>query len=191
MPALLDLKEPLSDGHVLLRAASERDIPEILIAYQDDPELHERLGEQRPPSGAELGRGAEQAEAERVTGTRVTLTILAPGSDRCRGQLYVHHIDTDHARAELGIWVTPQARGSGLARQALRLAGGWLLQSCGLERLGLLTEPANEAMLRAARAAGFGREGVLRAYERRGRVRIDLVVLSLLRADLEEDGMSA
>src|SRR6516164_7166506 len=49
------LADPLTDGQVVLRDYAERDIPEILIAYQDDPRLHQRLGQNRPPSGAELG----------------------------------------------------------------------------------------------------------------------------------------
>src|SRR6516225_8543725 len=45
MPPIPEFHEPLSDGQVVLRLAAERDIPEILIAYQDDPQLHVRLGE--------------------------------------------------------------------------------------------------------------------------------------------------
>jgi RimJ/RimL family protein N-acetyltransferase len=181
MPAIPELSEPLTNGHVVLRLAAERDIPEVLIAHQDDRQLHVRLGGDRPPSGAELGRQMEDAPARRAAGTRVTLTILEPGSDECRGQLHVHHIDWDHARAELGIWVAPSARGKGLARDALRVAARWLFDSCGLERLALLTEPDNEPLLRAARAAGFAAEGVLRAHRRGRGPRVDCAVLSLLR----------
>ena len=34
------LTEPLTDGTVVLRDYAERDIPEILIAHQDDPRMH-------------------------------------------------------------------------------------------------------------------------------------------------------
>jgi RimJ/RimL family protein N-acetyltransferase len=144
------------------------------------------MGEERPPSGAELGRRAERAPAERAAGTHLTLTILEPGSDVCRGQVYVHHVDWDNQRAELGIWLAPQARNRGLARSALRLAGGWLVGTCGFERVQVLTEPGNESMIRAARAAGFRHEGVLRGYLREHGGRVDAVVLSLLPADLEQ-----
>lgn len=185
MPAIPDLDEPLSDGHIALRLAAERDIPEILIAHQDDAALHLRLGLERPPSGAELGRRAEGADAERAAGAGVTLTILEPGSDDCRGQTYISHVDSEHARAELGIWVAPRVRRRGIAPRALRLAGGWLLGACGLQRVQMLTEPGNEPLIRAAQSAGFQREGVLRGHECRGNRRIDLVILSLLRHDLE------
>lgn len=168
-----------------LRFESERDIPEILIAHQDDPALHARLGLKRPPSGAELGRRNECEPGERAAGNGVRFTILEPGSDVCRGQLDVHRVDWEDLRAEAGIWVAPGFRGRGLASGALPLAGGWLFEVCGLERLELLTEPDNMAMIAAAKAAGLSQEGLLRAYVNERDRRLDLTILSLLPADLE------
>lgn len=185
MPSLPTLDEPLRDEHVVLRDGAERDIPEILIAYQDDPQLHIRMGQERPPSGAQLGRWAEDEPAERGAGTHATLAILEPGSDACRGQINVHHLDWDHTRAEVGIWLAPQVRGKGIASRALRLASTWLLDGCGLERVEVLTEPDNRAMIRAAQAAGFKHEGLLRGYTRERGARVDNAVFSLVRADLQ------
>lgn len=184
MSSLPTLDQHLTDGRVVVRDYEERDIPEILIAHQDDPGLHRITGDERPPSGAELGRRAEQEAAERAAGSGARLTILEPGFDTCLGQLHVHDLDWDNARAELGIWIAPQARGRGLAQGALRLTAGWLLRSCGLARVQIVTEPDNEAMLRAAQAAGFAREGMLRAYLREHDKRVDVVVMSLLPSDL-------
>ncbi len=178
------LADPLTDGGVALRDYEERDIPEILIAYQDDPRLHTLTGEDRPPSGAELGSRAEREAAARAAGERVTLTVLATGEDTCRGQIRVENVDSDHARAELTIWLAPQVRSRGLGRAALRLAGGWLLRACGLARLEVLAPPDNQAAIRAAQAAGFVREGVLREYQRKRGKGVDMVVLSLISADL-------
>jgi [ribosomal protein S5]-alanine N-acetyltransferase len=185
MPRIPAPTEPLSDDRVVLRLSAERDIPEILIAYQDDARLHLDMGEERPPSGAELGRREERAEGERADGSRLTLTVLEPGSDVCRGQLYAYDFDWDHERAELGIWVAPQVRGRGLATSALALASRWLIANCNLERLQITTAPDNERMLRAARAAGFSDEGVLRGHVRRRHGRADMAVLSIIRSELE------
>ena len=185
MPRIPAPPEPLVDERVIVRLSAERDIPEILIAYQDDPELHLALGEQRPPSGAELGRREERAGTERVAGTRLTLTITKPGSDICRGQVYAQDVDWDNDRAELAIWLAPQARGGGMAAPALRLTAGWLLANTELERVQVTTTADNEPMIRAARAAGFADEGVLRAYMRVGGRRADAAILSLLPGDLE------
>jgi RimJ/RimL family protein N-acetyltransferase len=184
MHSFPDLERPLRADDVTLRFESERDIPEVLIAHQDDPTLHLRLGLERPPSAAELGRRTEHEPAERADGTGARFTILEPGSDSCRGQLDVHRVDWEDLRAEAGIWVAPAFRGRGLAAAALRLGGGWLFDACGLARLELLTEPDNLAMIAAAQAAGFVHEGILRAYvNERGR-RLDLAILSLLPVDL-------
>jgi RimJ/RimL family protein N-acetyltransferase len=169
---------------VSLRHGAERDIPEILIAYQDDPELHVRLGMERPPSGAGLGRREELAAGYMERGEAVTLTILEAGDDVCRGQIDVHAVDWENRRAELGIWVAPQLRGRGLARRSLALAAPWLLRDCGLERVAILTEHDNERLIRAARAAGFRDEGILRGHTLERERRIDNAALSLVRADL-------
>lgn len=185
MPSIPELVAPLSDDQVSLRLAAERDIPEILIAYQDDPQLHVRLGEDRPPSAAQLGSRSERAAAELACGTLVRLTILEPGCDGCRGEITVDQIDWEQSRAELQIWVAPQVRGRGLARRALTLAARWLFDDWGMKRLAVLTDPDNEPMLRAARAAGFAQEAVLRSHVRKRGRRLDAAVLSLLPGEVQ------
>lgn len=158
MPSIPELSERLSDGHVELRTSTEWDIPDILIAHQDDRELYRRLGLARPPSGAELGSAAEREPAERAAGTAVKLTIVEPGSDDCRGRVEAAEIDWELGSAALTVWVAPALRGQGVARRALVLAAGWLFASVGLRRLTLAVQDDNPAMLRAAEAAGFERE---------------------------------
>src|SRR5437763_14214802 len=92
--------QPLQDDQISLRPVAERDIPEILIAYQDDPQLHVNLGEARPTSGAELGRGMEHAEDDMDQGVAVRLTITEEGADDCRRQVNVHAFDWENKRAE-------------------------------------------------------------------------------------------
>lgn len=185
MPRLPQLSAALVDGPVRLRDAAERDIPEVLIAYEDDRQMHLRLFEQRPPTGAALGRRAESEYADRVAGSRATLTVCAGESDVCVGQANVHDIDWEHGRAELSLWIAAGWRGQGLGARALRLTSAWLLERCGLERVQLLVEPDNAAMLRAAARAGYREEGVLHGHMRRRGDRVDAVVLSLLPSDLE------
>ena len=184
MPSFPDLPDPLSTPAVALRLAAERDIPEVLIAHQDDPALHRRLGLSRPPSSAELGRRVEGGPTERASGAALWLTIVATGSDECIGQIDVRDVDWDHSRAELSIWVAPASRGQGVATAALGLIGRWLLSACGLARIQLVTEPGNEALRAAAAAAGFVEEGVLRGYVRERRRRLDMTMLSLIASDL-------
>jgi RimJ/RimL family protein N-acetyltransferase len=182
MVRLPQLSQPLAGDRVQLRDAAERDIPEVLIAFEDDPRMHLRLIADRPPSGAQLGRLAESEAADRAAGSRATLTIVSPPEDLCLGQVSVHNLDWDHQRGDVAIWVAPQARGRGLGADALALASEWLLDRCGLVRVQGFSEPDNEPLLRAARHAGFEVEGVLHAYMRLRSRRIDVAVLSRVAA---------
>jgi RimJ/RimL family protein N-acetyltransferase len=187
--AFPDLDAPITGQLIALRYGAERDIPEILIAHQDDPRLYARIGDERAPSGAELGRESELAEEYRAGLQAAELTIVELGADDCRGRISVRHVDPESARAGLRVWVAPQVRGRGYAREALVLAGRWLLGPCGFKRVEVMTETDNEPMQRAALAAGLVREGVLRGYwldKRRGR--LDAVSFSLLPADVSGGG---
>ncbi len=184
MPSFPRLSEPLSGDGAQLRLAAERDIPEILIAHQDDPELFRRLRLQRPPSGAELGRRTELADTERALGARLWLTILVPGSDICHGQIDVHEAELHYGRADLDIWIAPQHRARGLGSAALALAGRWLVGEAGLARVQMFIEPDNAPMLAAAAKAGFAHEGVLRGYWRERGGRRDAEAWSLVTPDL-------
>ncbi len=176
---------PLPGDGVQLRLAAERDIPEVLIAHQDDPELCAQLRMPRPPSGAELGRRTELADTERSLGARLWLTILAPGSDVCLGQIDVHDAELQYGRADLDVWVAPGQRDHGLGSAALALAGRWLVGEGGLARVQLFIGPDNRPMLAAAAKAGFVREGRLRGYWRERSGRRDAEAWSLVTPDLE------
>jgi RimJ/RimL family protein N-acetyltransferase len=133
MPSFPSLDVPLGDGVVALRSSTERDIPEILIAYQDDRRLHQALGEDRPPSGAALGSRAERAPDELRAGRLLTLTVLQEGSDVCRGEVRIADVDWENRRAVLRLWIAPAFRGQGVARRAHALVTDWLSRECGLD----------------------------------------------------------
>lgn len=135
MPEIPEPPERLADAVVALRAIAEWDIPEILIAHQDDPQLHAKLGQARPPTGAQLGRQVEEAQAHRLAGSSFSLTLVEPGGSDCRGRIDVSAIDWDQRRAELSVWVAPQFRGRGYGDHALALATAWLTGAVGLSDL--------------------------------------------------------
>jgi RimJ/RimL family protein N-acetyltransferase len=132
MPSFPGLAQPLTDGVVAVRPSAERDIPEVLIAYQDDRSLHLGLGEAGPPSGAALGRRAEQAGLDHEAGRALTFTVVRVGSDRCCGEVRVSEVDWERRRALVRVWVAPALRGQGIATTARDLVVAWLEQECGL-----------------------------------------------------------
>jgi RimJ/RimL family protein N-acetyltransferase len=175
MPSIPLLEGRLGDEVVELRAIADWDIPEVLIAYQDDHEMFHRLGLDRPPTGAKLGSEVENYAGELAAGRRVSLTIVEPGRNDCRGRVDAHAFDWQSGDAELGVWVAPDYRGRGFARHALVLFSAWLFQAVGLRTAQLITGADNESLLAAAAAAGFAETG------HRDSVIGELVTLSLAR----------
>lgn len=113
-----------------------------------------------------------------------SLAIADADSDRAIGQIGLWLRNFDKGRASLGYWVVPSARGSGAARQALQLLAGWALDVLHVPRLELYVEPWNLASIRTAEGAGFRREGVMRSWEQVGQQRRDMIMFSLLPADV-------
>ncbi len=89
----------------------------------------------------------------------------------------------ERGRANLEYWLVADARRQGLVARAVRLAAGWAFAELRVGRLQIWTEPDNTASQRVAQAAGFTREGVLRAYDEIASRRVDSVMFSLLPGD--------
>ena len=126
MPTIPQPPDRFGDELVELREIAGWDIPEVLIAHQDDPDLHRRLGLAKAPTGAQLGREVEQAERERLSGSSVKLAIVEPGGNDCRGRVEVDEIDWERGAATLRVWVGAAGSRSGLraarCRDCLRVA---------------------------------------------------------------------
>jgi RimJ/RimL family protein N-acetyltransferase len=85
-----------------------------------------------------------------------------------------------------GYWIARDARGRGVATEALKALCVWGVDTLALKRLELLTDPENTASQRVAEKAGFQREGILRSsLEYRDGTRRDSVIFSLLPQEME------
>ncbi|MDN3357431.1 GNAT family protein [Actinomadura sp. DC4] len=71
--------------------------------------------------------------------------------------------DTRSRTCEVGVWLSPEARGRGLITTAARHMIDWAVVERGMTRVEWRTLPANEASKAVARRLGMTREGVLRA----------------------------
>ena len=86
----------------------------------------------------------------------------------------------------VGYWVASEARGRGVAPDALRALSKWAIDDLGLGRIELVTDPDNIASQRVAEKAGFQREGVLRSMLlNRDGSRRDGVMFSVLPGELD------
>lgn len=137
MPSIPQPPERMSDELIELRPIADWDIPEVLIAHQDDRGLHRWLGLDKPPTGAQLGREVELAESRRLSGEMLKFTIVEPGGNDCRGRVEVGGFDWERRTADVRIWVAPQLRGRGYEQRAAEMAVEWLRSSAGLRELSI------------------------------------------------------
>ena len=111
--------------------------------------------------------GVESLEGEPLGAVEMT---FAPGDPKLAG---------------IGYWLRPEGRGRGAATEAVVLVSRWAFEELAVERVSLITDPANVASQRVAERAGFQREGVLRAWHPTRSGRRDSVMFSLLASDLD------
>jgi [ribosomal protein S5]-alanine N-acetyltransferase len=180
-PRLLFPPEPLSDGHVTLRAWREDDLP-ALVEMCRDPEVPRWT---RVPEDYSLDDAREwqaRKSVEEAAGLSVHFAIVDAGSGELLGSCGMHA--TDRGAASIGYLVGPGARRRGVATRAARLLAAYGLRDLGLPRVELCTDPDNVSSQGVAEAAGFRREGLLRAYlDIKGRRR-DAVMFGLVPDDL-------
>jgi RimJ/RimL family protein N-acetyltransferase len=125
----------------------------------------------------------EGAEPEWAEARHGALAIVDATDDRFLGAIGLSP-QGPHG-VEIGFWIVPSARGRGIATEATRLLGRWVLRDLGFDRLELLHLVGNEGSRRVAEKVGFRHEGTLRDYAVvRGEAR-DVVMYSLLAADLD------
>src|SRR5919199_5111348 len=171
---------PLSDGVVLLRPWTDRDVQAIYDACQD-PEIPKWI-----PLVPSTYTERDAREYVRNTklwwrdGASATFAITDAQTGQVLGSIGAHFHRND-SRATIGYWLAREARGRGATTRALKLLSDWALDELGIERLELIAEPINEASCKVAERAGYRREGVLRSYlPTPTRGRRDVVMYSLL-----------
>ena len=165
----------LEDDAIVLRPMEEADAPALAAAIGDDLDLDRWTRMPFPYTEAD-------ARAF-ITGTdESAFAILDPTSGELLGGIGAR-LEAD-AIVEIGYWVSPRARGRGVATRALSLIARFAFEELGAARVELQAEPDNVASQRVAEKAGFTREGVLRSVlDFKGRRR-DAVLFSLLPDEL-------
>ncbi|GAB3108373.1 GNAT family N-acetyltransferase [Streptomyces calidiresistens] len=127
------------------------------------------------------------AHALRESGDGLHLAVTAADTGRLLGAIGLHRTDWRVGGAEAGWWTAPEARRRGVATEACRALGRWLLRERGFHRMEVRVATGNVASRRVALRAGLRHEGTLRGAGVVTAGRVDLDVLSLLPADLPAD----
>ncbi|MCK7623880.1 GNAT family N-acetyltransferase [Streptomyces sp. RS10V-4] len=180
----------LTTGRLLLRPFGPADAPAVHSACQD-PAIP-RWTPVPSPYGRE--------DAERYVGTTApegwrddtlyTFAVVTRDGGTLVGAMSLvrlAQLRTPERQAELGYWTAREQRGKGYTSEAARAVVRWAFRDLGVERLEWHAEAGNDASWAVARAAGFHREGTLRAKLVRGGIRRDIWIGSLLPSDLPPD----
>ena len=184
MPELPLPDPPLRSGRLALRPWAQSDAPSVVAACRD-PLIARYVAAMPSPFGeADARTWLAGQEPARRAGLSLELAIVGAGCGDVLGAVALTSVNPDHARAAVGYWLAPQARGRGVATEALRLLAGWAFGSLDLARLELIAEPDNVASQRVAERCGFVREGLLRSHWFSKGRRRDSVIYGLLPDEL-------
>ncbi len=138
------------------------DDPVVLAAAWADPEVA-RWTQVPPDTSVDSARTwIRGEEARRSRGLAMDLVISQLDEPRAvLGEVGLVMAEPEKGWAELGYWLTPEARGAGRAAAAAATFSDWVLRELPVERLFARTSPDNPRAGGVAEAAGFTRVGEL------------------------------
>jgi [ribosomal protein S5]-alanine N-acetyltransferase len=173
----------LEDGRIRLRRWLESDL-ECVRQAATDPRIPRGT---TVPSDFTTSDGLafihrQWSRADRGEG--VSQAIVDIGADRAIGLVSFVLRSQPHVGG-LGYWVVPGARGSGVAKAAVRLVIPWALATFDLWRLEAWVEPQNTASQRVLESVGFSHEGLLRNFLSIRGTASDALVYSVVRDSID------
>jgi RimJ/RimL family protein N-acetyltransferase len=117
--------------------------------------------------------------------SKVVFAIRKINTTPIIGYVQIINMNSVHRSADLGLRIGAEInRGNGFGKEALELALGYCWNCLNLNRVQLIVFKHNERAIRAYRAVGFRREGVLRKAAFIDGAWIDLVIMGCLRPNL-------
>lgn len=164
----------------------KRSDTDALIAACQDPEISRWTRTPSPYGAVEADSFFALAQQRCDDGDEARTFVLADADDVLLGCVGFPRVQPAEARAELGYWLAPNARGHGHLTAAIRplLREALLL---GYERIEAEVLVGNDASCRVLERVGFTHEGVLRSLAAdgigMGSARIDVHIYSVIRAD--------
>lgn len=181
----------LTGERVVLRAQNRRDVEDRHAQTAGDYELHAIAdGSVWVPEGmaAALAR-FDQNLTEPADPNSAWFTVSRRDDPELSwvGRAGLRMIDKHNRTAHVGILLAASARGQGLGTDVVRVLSDYAFRIRDLHRLSLETLASNEAMLRAAKAAGFVEEGRSREAAYVLGEREDEIQMGLLRSEWAQE----
>lgn len=166
------------DRPFVARPIEDRDISTVAPAFRD-PGIGGENG--MPPFEEDELRTVfrDRIPELRARGVLYPYVIENTEDGSIAGGVTLRHFDPMRATIEVGYWLFGEARGRGLATQAV-LAVAREVFASGLWRIEANVRVGNDASERVLERAGFTREGIKRRLLRHGGERVDATAFSLL-----------
>ena len=156
-------------------------VPALAQALEDGEILRNtRVPEPLPPGFAQTW--LDRYEEGRRTGEREAFAVESEDGEFL-GLALSPKIEREARTAELGYIVVPEARGRGVATEALRQLTDWGFDELAMIRLELVIAVHNEPSKAVARRCGYEREGVLRSVHLKQGRREDVEIWSRIAGD--------
>lgn len=91
----------------------------------------------------------------RMNGQAIDLAVRSRESGALAGAVGLRNFGAGRSSCEVGYWVSPDARGAGVAPRAVALICEWAFATLAVGRIVLPADAENEASRRVAEKAGF------------------------------------
>jgi RimJ/RimL family protein N-acetyltransferase len=174
----------LKGERIVLRAARREDLP-LLNQFNNDLEV-ELAGGGDPPMPQPLPMLEAEYEGSWSKGGRDAANFVIEVDGKCIGGCALFNFNHTARTAELGIGIGDKDYwGRGYGRETVTLLVHYGFHYRNLRRVWLEVHARNERAIRAYTACGFVEEGRLRAHVWSNGAYDDLVLMGVLRDDLD------
>lgn len=169
-------------GDYLVRRPEADDL-DALYEIKNNPEVGALLG--GFTNGYSRMDLREWIESHRKNANEVLWVVADATTDDCVGHVGLYGIDHRSRTAELGIMLAPRVWGIGLGKSCTGFVLRYGFHQLNLNRISLRVLAQNERAIALYRSSNFVIEGRLRQAQFKGGEYIDVILMSLLRAEYE------
>jgi RimJ/RimL family protein N-acetyltransferase len=169
---------------ILLRKLEPEDAPN-LYRFRNDPEVTSGLG--GFSSGYSLQAIEEWVERHARASEDLVWAIADRETNACLGHVGLYRIDHRVGSCEFGLLLGDSSRwGRGIGKEVTTAIIGYGFDELNMNRIELSVISSNTRAIRLYEGLAFVREGVRRKAQYRGGEYLDLILMSLLRAERQK-----
>jgi len=153
-PEFAEAPPSLSGKRVTLRPWREQDLPMLAAAFA----IEDVAASMRPPIPTGIGGARQWVDARRAMPARrrgTSYAVAAADPRTAIGSVELRARGRDRHTMEIGYWLVPDARGRGVAREAVGLAVSWAFERTDAGSIIAVIDIGNAPSQRLAVSLGF------------------------------------